>query len=156
LTGHLVLSTLHTMNVVQSVERLLNYFPPEARRAAQVDLGITLVAIVSIRLLPLASGPGRYPAIEVLRGTPTVRRLVAEGALSELYEVMKRGAPDGMMTLTQSLASLVRAGLVDPRAARAHAPNPEELVLNLQGMFTGIDSIDPVSDKDDTWNRLRL
>src|SRR5262249_3897727 len=71
LTGHLVLSTLHTMNVVQSVERLLNFFPPEARRAAQADLAITLVAIVSIRLVPMAHGPGRYPAIEVLRGTPT-------------------------------------------------------------------------------------
>jgi twitching motility protein PilT len=142
LTGHLVLSTLHTTNAVQSIDRILNYFPPEARRQAQVDLAITLVGIVSMRLVPVAAGPGRYPAVEILRGTPTVRRLITEGSLSELYEAMRRGAPDGMSTLTQSLAALVRAGRVDARAAMSHAPNPDELRLNLEGMFTGIESIE--------------
>ena len=142
LTGHLVLSTLHTTNTVQSVDRILNYFPPDARRQAQTDLAISLVGIVSIRLLPAAKGAGRYPAIEVLRGTPTVRRLIADGPLAELYDVMKRGTADGMMTLTQSLVGLVRAGLCDAEVALSHAPNPEELKLNLEGMYTGVDSID--------------
>ena len=142
LTGHLILSTLHTTNAVQSIDRMLNYFPPDARRQAQADLAITLVGIISMRLLPVAKGPGRYPAVEVLRGTPTVRRLITEGSLSELYEAMRRGGPDGMTTLTQSLATLVRAGRVDPLAAMSHAPNPDELKLNLEGMFTGIESID--------------
>ena len=154
LTGHLVLSTLHTTNAVQSIDRILNYFPPEARRQAQADLAITLVGIVSMRLLPAAEGPGRFPAAEILRGTPTVRRLVTEGALSELYEVMRRGGPDGMTTLTQSLAALVRAGRVATSVAMSHAPNPDELKLNLEGMFTGIESIDRRVEEA-PWNARR-
>jgi Tfp pilus assembly pilus retraction ATPase PilT len=89
-----------------------------------------------------------------LRGTPTVRRLIIEGALSELYDVMRRGGPDGMTTLTQSLAALVRAGLVSTSVAMSHAPNPDELKLNLEGMFTGIESIDRRVEEA-PWNARR-
>ena len=142
LTGHLVLSTLHTTNVVQSIDRMLNYFPPEARAQAQADLATTLVGIVSIRLLPAADGKGRVPACEVLRATPTVRRLITEGKLVEIYDVMKRSEDVGMSTLNKSLVELVKIGAVDESAALPVAPNPEEFRLNLQGMYTGIDSID--------------
>ncbi len=155
LTGHLILSTLHTTNVVQSVDRMLNYFPPEARRQAQVDLANTLIGIASMRLLPRADGPGRVPAVEVLRSTPTVRRLLTEGAFAELYDVIKReGAADasdrgasasgagGMQTLNQSLHALTRDGKIDQSTALHASPNADELRLNLEGMFTGIDSID--------------
>jgi twitching motility protein PilT len=147
LTGHLILSTLHTTNVVQSVDRMLNYFPPEARAQAQADLAATLVGIVSMRLLPRKDGAGRVPAVEVLRGTATVRRLIAENALSELYDIMKRSADVGMQTLNRSLVELCKAGLVDERVALRQAPNPDEFRLNIQGMYTGIDSIDLRTEK---------
>ena len=149
LTGHLILSTLHTTNAVQSVDRILNYFPPDARRQAQVDLAATLVGIVCMRLLPRGDGKGRVPAVEILRGTPLVRKLIAEGKLVELYDVMKRGNESGMCTLNQSLVQLCSAGLVSQKDALLMAPNPEEFRLNMQGMFTGIDSIDMRTQKDE-------
>jgi twitching motility protein PilT len=142
LTGHLILSTLHTTNVVQSVDRILSYFPPDARAQAQTDLATTLVGIVSMRLLPKADGTGRIPAVEILLGTATVRRLIKEGQFVEIYDFMKRSQDVGMCTLNQSLVGLVQSGKVTEEEALPHAPNPEEFRLNIQGMFTGIDSID--------------
>jgi twitching motility protein PilT len=142
LTGHLILSTLHTTNVVQSVDRILSYFPPDARAQAQTDLAITLIGIVSMRLLRKADGSGRIPSVEILLGTPTTRRLIKEGEFVEIYDVMKRSLDIGMCTLNQSLVDLVQSGKVSAEEALAHAPNPEEFRLNIQGMFTGIDSID--------------
>ncbi len=142
LTGHLILSTLHTTNVVQSVDRILSYFPADARGQARIDLAATLVGIVSMRLLRKTDGSGRVPAVEVLLGTPTVRRLIKEGEFVELYDIMKRSRDDGMSTLNQSLVDLALSGRVSQEEALPYAPNPEEFRLNIQGMFTGIDSID--------------
>jgi len=142
MTGHLVLSTMHTTSVVQSIDRMLNYFPPDARRQAQADLAATLVGLVAMRLLPRKDGKGRCPAVEVLRGTPTARRLITEGDFVELYDLIKRSRDAGMMTLNQSLVELTKAGTIDANDAVAHAPNPDEFRLNMEGMFTGTDSID--------------
>ena len=154
LTGHLILTTLHTTSVVQSINRILNYFPAEARAQAQTDLATTLVGMVSMRLLPRKDAPGRVPACEVLKGTPTARGLIAEGRFVELYDLMKRSRDVGMTTLNQSLVDLCREGAVAEQIALACAPNPDEFRLNIQGMFTGIDSIDLRArrrdDEDDT------
>jgi len=141
LTGHLVFTTLHTTNVVQSIDRMLNYFPPDARQQAQIDLGATLVGMVSMRLVPTKDGKSRRPAVEIVRGTPTVRRVIAEGAVNEIYDLMKRSGDAGMLTLNQSLVDLVRNGDIDDATALRHSIQPDELKLTLQGMFTGTDSI---------------
>ncbi len=152
LTGHLILSTLHTTNAVQSVDRMLNYFDPSARGQAQTDLASTLLGIVAMRLVPTADGKGRRPACEVLLGTPTARRLIAEGEFIELYDLMKRSQDAGMCTLNQALVDLCGTGEVDPATAVHYAPNPDEFRLNMEGMFTGIASIDlrtePAEDED--------
>ena len=149
LTGHLILSTLHATNAVQAVDRILNYYGPEAATQAQADLAATLVGIVSMRLLPRADGEGRVPAVEILRGTPLARKLITEGKLVDLYDVMKRGADVGMCTLNQSLVGLCKNGLVAEQTALPYAPNPDEFRLNMQGMYTGIDSIDRRTEKPD-------
>jgi twitching motility protein PilT len=153
LTGHLILSTLHTTNVAQSVDRILTCFPPEARDLARAELAATLVGIVSMRLLPRKDGRGRVPAVEVLRSTPTVRRHIANGEFAELYDVMKRSDDLGMMTLNGSLAGLVRTGAISEGTALRCSQNEAELRLNLEGMATGIDSIDmrtrQTLDRDD-------
>ena len=154
LTGHLILSTLHTTNAVQSVDRMLHYFPPDARGQAQLDLATTLIGVVAMRLLPRADGKGRVPAAEILMGTPTARRLIAEGEFAELYDLMKRSRDSGMSTLNQSLVELCKQGLVDENVAVKYAPNPDEFRLNMEGMFTGIDSIDLRNEpvlKGDKW-----
>jgi len=148
LTGHLILSTLHTTNAVQSVDRMLNYFVPEARGQAQVDLANTLVGIVAMRLLPRSGGRGRVPAAEIMLGTPTVRRLIEEGAFTELYDIMKRSKESGMRTLNQALVELCQSNVVDQKLAAQYAPNPDEFRLNMDGMFTGIDSIDLRTELD--------
>jgi twitching motility protein PilT len=142
LTGHLILSTLHTTNAVQSIDRILNYFPGEARAQAQVDLATTLIGIVSMRLLRKADGSGRIPAVEILLATPTIRRLIKEGEFVEIYDVIKRSQDYGMCSFNQSLIDLVQSGQVTEKEALPYAPNPEEFMLNIQGMYTGIDSID--------------
>jgi twitching motility protein PilT len=147
LTGHLILTTLHTTNVGQSIDRMLNFFPPDARAQAQQDFAATLVGVVSMRLLPLADGSGRVPAVEVLRGTPTVRRLLAEGKFEDIYDLMKHGQDSGMVTLNQSLVDLCRRGKVTEQIALPYAPNPDEFKMNMQGMFTGIMSIDMRTQK---------
>lgn len=141
LTGHLILSTLHTSGVAQSIDRMLNYFDPAARRQAQTDLATTLVGIVSMRLIPRADGLGRVPAFEILRATPTVRRLLIENRLIELHDIMKRSSDVGMCTLNQSLVHLTNQGLIDAETATRYAPNREEYQLNIEGMYTGVDSI---------------
>jgi Tfp pilus assembly ATPase PilU len=95
-----------------------------------------------MRLMPRAGGMGRVPAVEILRGVPIVRKLLTEGKLVEIYDAMKRGTDDGMCTMNQSLVALCKAGLVSPETALPYAPNPDEFRLNMQGMYTGIDSID--------------
>jgi len=142
LTGHLILSTMHTTNVVQSVDRMLNYFPAEAHRQVRADLATSLVGMVSMRLIPRADGKGRAAATEILSATPTVRRILAEGSLAELYDVMKRGTDAGMMTLNQSLVRLCSSGAISAAEALRHTNNPDEFKLNMEGMYTGIDSID--------------
>ncbi len=152
LTGHLILSTLHTADAVQSVDRMLNYFEPSARGQAQMDLASTLLGIVAMRLVPTADGKGRRPACEILLGTPTSRRLIAEGEFVELYDLMKRTRDDGMCTMNQALVELCQAGEVEPSSAVRYAPNADEFRLNMEGMFTGIASIDlrtePGEDED--------
>ncbi len=147
LTGHLVLTTLHTANVVQSIDRILNYFPPDARVQAQNDLATTLIGLVSMRLLPRRDKPGRVPAVEVLLSTPSVRKALADNRLVELYDLIKRGVDFGMCTMNQSLVQLCRDGLVKQAIAERFAPNLEEFRLNMQGMYTGIDSIDRRTDR---------
>ena len=154
LTGHLILSTLHTTNVVQSVDRMLNYFDALARGQAQTDLAATLLGIVAMRLVPTRDGQGRHPACEVLLGTPTTRRLIAEGEFVELYDLMKRSRDAGMCTMNQALVDLCQAGDVDANAAVHYAPNPDEFRLNMEGMFTGIASIDLRTEpQEDEWTK---
>lgn len=142
LTGHLILTTLHTTGAVQSLDRLLNFFSADSRDQARQDLAGSLVGIVSMRLLPMKQRKERVPALEILKATSTIRKIISEGRFSEIYDVMKRNVDQGMCTLNQSLLQLIKENKVDPEIALRASTNPDELRLNMQGMFTGIDSID--------------
>ncbi len=141
LTGHLVLSTLHTNSVVQSIERILGYFPATARPQIQANLAATLVGITAMRLLPKADGKGSVAAVEVLRASASARKSISEGNLAGLHESMARSMDAGMTTLTRSLVRLCKQKLISFEVGLANAPNPDEFRLNMQGMFTGVDSI---------------
>ena len=127
--GNLVLSCLHTVNVENTIERLVTFFPPHQHPQVRLRLSLVLQGIVSLRLLPRHDGQGRVPACEVLVATPTIRELIREGRTAELAAYMEDGAMFGMQTFNQSLAELVREGLVSVEEAKHHADSPDELEL---------------------------
>ncbi|MDX9982229.1 MAG: PilT/PilU family type 4a pilus ATPase [Lentisphaeria bacterium] len=138
LTGHLVITTMHTVDVAQTLERIVNYFPEGVRAQICQDFALALVGIVSQRLLPRADGEGRVAVFEVLVGTPLIKRLVAKRQWEEVAEAIKQDNSEGMTTFTASLLQRVQDGLLDVETAVGGATNPEEFLLAVQGMKTGV------------------
>ncbi|MBT3380196.1 MAG: PilT/PilU family type 4a pilus ATPase [Lentisphaerae bacterium] len=141
MTGHLVVSTVHTVDVAQSLERVINYFPASLRDQVAQDFSVALEGIVSQRLLPRKDGKGRVPVFETLVATPRARRVIAGRQLEDIEEVLKAGSSEGMQTFTRSLVKCYEDDLVAAEAAAAAATNREEFLLAIQGMETGIDTL---------------
>ena len=110
-TGHLVFATLHTQDCPQTVDRMIDVFPPHQQEQIRVQIAATLEGIVTQQLLPWG-GIGRAAACEVLILTPAVRNLIREGKTHQLYTVMQTGGQQGMQTMNSSLADLVRYGKI--------------------------------------------
>ncbi len=136
-TGHLVLSTLHTTDAVQTVERIINYFPAYLHNQVRLELSLSLNGIICQRLLPKKGGQGRVPAIEIMVSTPTIRKMLHEGRTLELADVIKEGEQDGMQTFNQSLMKLIHTNLVSYETALNYATSPDELRLAYQGLASG-------------------
>ena len=137
LTGHLVLSTMHTTDASRTLLRLLTAFPEHERVQVAFDLSSALVGVASQRLLPNAAGNGRVVAVEILPNTPAVARLLREQRVEELQELI-RGARTGVTTFTDALLRLYQAGHVDYETGVANANDPEEFALAARGMSTGV------------------
>ncbi len=135
-TGHLVLSTLHTPNTVQAVDRIIDTFSGELQRQFRLLLSNSLKGVVSQRLLSRADEKGRVPATEVMVVTPTISSLILEGKTEEIYPYIQQGASDGMQTFTQSLLRLYEAGLINKEEALFHADQPTEFRLGSEGHST--------------------
>ena len=140
-TGHLVLSTLHTIDAIQTMDRLVDFFPSGQQQQVRSQLCSIITAIVSMRLIAKADGLGRVPAVEVMVGTPTVKNLIRENKMSHLKTVIQQGASQyGMQTFDQSLADLYRKGLISLEEAIAEATSPSDLKLSLSGIVSSSDS----------------
>jgi len=126
-TGHLVFSTLHTGDAVQSVSRVLDAYPPGQQGFVRSQLAVALAAVVSQQLIPRRDGTGRVPAVEVLIGTDAVRNLILKGQTEQIAAQIGISRQRGMRTLEASLADLVRRGDIDRAEARARARRPQEL-----------------------------
>ena len=135
-TGHLVFSTIHTVDASQTINRIIDLFPPHQQNQIRQLLADTLKAVISLRLLPHASGQGRVPAVEVLVVNEHVRTLIAENNLAEIVGQMKGGNFYGMQTFNQSLISLFQKGEIKLEDALAAATNPEDLMLAIRGIQT--------------------
>jgi len=133
-TGVLVLSTLHTVNAAQTVERIINFFPPHQHQEVRNQLASLLKGVISLRLVPAKSGKGRLPAYEVMLLTPTISRLIREGKIWEIPQFIDDGAIFGMQSFTQSLAKLVREDKVAEEDAIDFADSREEFLLMLKGI----------------------
>ncbi|RJQ30683.1 PilT/PilU family type 4a pilus ATPase [Candidatus Parcubacteria bacterium] len=125
-TGHLIFSSLHTNNAAQTIDRIIDSFPPEQQNQIKVQLASVLLGVFSQRLIPRISG-GRIPAYELLITTPAVRTLIREGRTHEIDTVIETNYEMGMVSLNRSLASLVRAGEITMKDASAHSLNPKNL-----------------------------
>jgi len=139
-TGHLVLSTLHTPNTVQAVDRIIDTFSGELQRQFRLLLSNSLKGVVSQRLLTRADEKGRVPATEVMVVTPTISSLILEGKTEEIYPYIQQGTSDGMQTFTQSLLRLYEAGLINKEEALFHADQPTEFRLGAEGHSTATSS----------------
>ncbi|HEY3282692.1 MAG TPA: type IV pilus twitching motility protein PilT [Armatimonadota bacterium] len=126
-TGHLVFSTVHTASAGETLERIVNMFPPHEKNQICLRMAGSLRGVVSQKLLPRADGKGRVAACEILVATPTVSKLVEEGRSSQLHAVMAEGGFYGMQTLNQCLARYAKAGLITEEEALFAATTVTEL-----------------------------
>ena len=133
-TGVLVLSTLHTINAPQSVERLINFFPPHQHQEVRNQLASLLKGVISLRLVPAKHGAGRIPAYEIMLLTPTISRLIREGKIWEIPDFIDDGAVFGMQSFTQSLVKLVHEGKISEEDAALAADSREEFMLAYKGI----------------------
>ncbi len=138
LIGHLVFATLHTIDVTQSMQRILSYFPEHMRDQAAMDLSLSLRGVVSQRLLPRKDAKGRALAAEVLAVSPAAARLIKEQRAEDFQDYMKTADDPSVMTFNQSMFALYEAGIIDDEMGQAYASNPEEFALMVQGMSTGV------------------
>ena len=136
-TGHLVLSTLHTVNATQTVERIINYFPPHQHQLIRLQLSLCLSGVVSQRLIPKKHGRGRIPALEIMISSPTVRDLLVNGRTLELYNALKDGEYFGSLSFNQSLKRLYQTDQITLEDAMSASDYPEELKLELKGVYKG-------------------
>lgn len=125
-TGHLILSTLHTNNAAQTIDRIIDTFPPGQQNQIRAQLASTLVGIVSQRLVPRVNG-GLIPAVEVMMANSAVRNLIRENKVHELDLVIETSSREGMISLNRSLVDLVRKGEVSLENAVLYSLNPKEL-----------------------------
>jgi len=133
-TGVLVLSTLHTVNAPQSVERIINFFPPYQHEEIRIELSSLIKGIISLRLVSRQDAPGRIPAYEIMLLTPTVARLIREGKIWEIQRFIEEGEIFGMCSFNQSLLRLVEEGKISQEVALSIADNKDEFILRLKGI----------------------
>jgi twitching motility protein PilT len=149
LTGHLVISTVHTADSVQSLERIINHFPEHLRQQAADDLSLALEGVIAQRLVSREDHPGMIPAVEILRATPVVRNLIAERNFKELETAIRRGHEDGMVTFDRALCEMLKAGKISIETGQAAASNPDEFLLLAKGMESGIETFRELLGKED-------
>ncbi len=115
-TGHLVFGTLHTQDTAQTISRIIDVFPPEQQAQVQTQLGSALQGVVCQNLIKRNDGPGRAVATEVMVATPAIRNLIREGKTHQIYSMLQAGSRQGMHTMDQHLAELVKAGRISYEA----------------------------------------
>jgi twitching motility protein PilT len=135
-TGHLVLSTLHTIDATETVNRIISVFPPYQHKQVRMQLSSVLRGIISMRLMPRADGKGRVPAVEVLIATATIKDCILDPDKTKMIpDVIEQGAIHyGMQTFDQSLLNLYKSGLITYEEALRRATNPDDFVLKVKGI----------------------
>jgi twitching motility protein PilU len=140
-TGHLVLSTLHSVNANQTLERIMQFFPKNMEDKVFKQLSTTLRAVVSQRLVQRSDRPGRFPAAEIMITSARIRELIAQGMIGDIKLSIEAGVQDGMQSFDQCLLMLYNKKIVSLETAMRGADNPGDLKLKIQGLTTGTKGI---------------
>ena len=130
-TGHLVLSTLHTIGAVKTVDRIIDSFPPYQQQQIKVQLAGMIEAVISQQLVPTADGRGRVVALEIMIATPAIRNLIREGKTHQMQTLLQTGAKYGMITMDKSLLELYRIGKISANMVRQYAVDQEYIAREL-------------------------
>ena len=136
-TGHLVFATLHTFNAIQTINRVLSFFPPSERESVRHQFAEVFRGSVSQKLLPLAKGKGRIPAVELLYSTPTIKDFILKDELDEIYKLVKQGSYNDMITFNTCLYELYKRGYITKETALESSDNQNELMHYMRGVYTG-------------------
>jgi twitching motility protein PilT len=141
-TGHLVMSTLHTLNATETITRIISVFPPYHQKQVRLQLAAVLKGVVSQRLVPKADGIGRVPAVEVLISTARVRECIAEkDKTNEINDAIAKGQTSyGMQSFDQSLMFLMKESLISYDEALKHCTNPDDFALRVKGILATSDT----------------
>ena len=151
-TGHLVLSTLHTIDAAETINRIISVFPPYQHKQVRMQLASVLRSIISMRLVPKMDGNGRVPAVEVLIATAMIKDCILDPDKSKMIpDVIAQGALHyGMQTFDQSLFNLYKGGLISYEEALIRATNPDDFALKVKGIQSTSDlTFDEQSSKDE-------
>jgi twitching motility protein PilT len=136
-TGHLVLSTLHTIDTTQTVDRIINFFPPYTHTQTRMQLSLLLKGVISMRLIPRSDKSGRVPACEIMLSTPTARKMIADGKTDRLISVIEEGKLFGMQSFNQALTEWLSKKVINREIALQYASNADELTLQLKEILPG-------------------
>ena len=141
-TGHMVFSTLHTLDAVETINRVIAVFPPGEQKQIRLQLAGTLRAIISQRLVKRCDGPGRVPAVEVMIATAFIRECITmQEKTTQIRDLIAQGGSQyGMQTFDQSLFQLLKGGLISIETALENASNPDDFKLKVSGISSTSDS----------------
>ena len=134
-TGHLVFGTLHTRSAPQTIDRIIDVFPPHQQEQVRVMLSNCIEAVITQQLIPRATSAGRVPAVEIMVATSAIRNLIREAKTHQMPTVIETGMHYGMQTMDGSLADLVRRGIITHDEAAARALDPENFQRLLMGQY---------------------
>ena len=140
-TGHLVLTTLHATNATQVINRILDFYPKAEQDPIREALAVNLRATIAQRLLPRAFGGGVVPANEIMINTAIVTKLLLDGRLEKLHQAIEIGSQDGMLSFNAALLERINAGEITEQVALDASDMPEQLKMNLKGIFIGADNL---------------
>jgi twitching motility protein PilT len=158
-TGHLVLSTLHTIDAPETINRIISVFPPYQHKQIRMQLSSVLRSIISMRLLPKADGKGRVPAVEVLIATAMIKDCIVDPDKTKLIpDTIEQGTLHyGMQSFDQSLFSLFKSGLITYEEALKRATNPDDFALKVKGIHSTKDmSFDESIDKPPPKDEMKI
>lgn len=142
-TGHLVIASLHTNDAIQTVNRIVGMFDPSDRGSVRKQLAETLKACVAQKLLPVKSGHGRIPACEIMVVTPTIKDFIIKDELEQIYDLVKKGSYNDMITMNMSLLQLIKEGFISKETAIEVSDNKVEIEQMLRGAYHGtVDKFD--------------